>query len=84
MYLRVMYAPINTPLYLSLDNKVRISTIPPPKYLSSLPTKWYQNQGSFEMANNGGVHLFQFPRFTKENYETWRLRMKVVLDSQDV
>ena len=35
------------------------------------------------MVNNG-VHLFQFPRLTKENYETWCLCIKVVLGSQDV
>ena len=35
------------------------------------------------MANNG-VHLFQFPHLTKENYETWCLHMKAVLGSQDV
>ncbi|KAK6124791.1 hypothetical protein DH2020_041464 [Rehmannia glutinosa] len=35
------------------------------------------------MANNG-VASFQFPHLTKENYEKWYLRMKVLLGSQDV
>lgn len=27
------------------------------------------------------VYLFQVPRLSKENYETWHLRMKVILRS---
>ncbi|XP_070020812.1 uncharacterized protein [Nicotiana sylvestris] len=35
------------------------------------------------MANNGPLS-FQYPRLTKDNYEKWCLRMKVILGSQDV
>ncbi|XP_070030742.1 uncharacterized protein [Nicotiana sylvestris] len=35
------------------------------------------------MANNG-LLSFQYPRLTKDNYEKWCLRMKVILGSQDV
>nr|XP_009802764.1 PREDICTED: uncharacterized protein LOC104248239 [Nicotiana sylvestris] len=35
------------------------------------------------MVNNGPLS-FQYPRLTKDNYEKWCLRMKVILGSQDV
>ncbi|KAH0729418.1 hypothetical protein KY289_000606 [Solanum tuberosum] len=35
------------------------------------------------MANNSPLS-FQYPRLTRENYEKWCLRMKVILGSQDV
>ena len=35
------------------------------------------------MTNNSPLS-FQYPRITRENYEKWCLRMKVILRSQDV
>nr|XP_033512614.1 uncharacterized protein LOC117277294 [Nicotiana tomentosiformis] len=35
------------------------------------------------MASNGPLY-FQHPRLTKDNYEKWCLRMKVILGSQDL
>ena len=35
------------------------------------------------MASNN-LSSFQFSRLTKENYDTWSLRMKALLGSQDV
>ena len=35
------------------------------------------------MASNN-LSSFQFPHLTKENYDTWSLRMKALLGSQDV
>lgn len=39
-------------------------------------------RGRKEMANNSIP--FQMPRFTKENYENWCIRMKAILGAQDV